>query len=106
MSRAMKRISSSLKGGLLGCLAMLLSSFPLLSDTVLTNELPHLLVPLLQVVTTRLVLLNKLLDTVHMVKDKYILMKGIISSRLTENRAEVLAVTGDSITAVMWDRNV
>ena len=90
---------------------------PLLSDTVLTNELPHLLVPLLQVVTTRrvtfaggasprLVLLNKLLDSVHMVKDKYILMKGIISSRLTENRAEVLAVTGDSITAVMWDRNV
>ena len=56
---------------------------PLLSDTVLTNELPHLLVPLLQVVTTRrvtftggarprLVLLNKLLDTNYMVKDKYI----------------------------------
>jgi len=83
VSRAKKRISSSLEGGLLGCLAMLHSSLPLLSDTVLMNELPHsllahLLVPLLQVVTTRrvtftggarprLVLLNKLLDTVYMV---------------------------------------
>merc|ERR1719318_232708 len=83
VSKAKKRISSSLEGGLLGCLAMLHSSLPLLSDTVLMNELPHsllahLLVPLLQVVTTRrvtftggarprLVLLNKLLDTVYMV---------------------------------------
>eukprot|EP00092_Neocalanus_flemingeri_P037978 GFUD01041344.1.p1 GENE.GFUD01041344.1~~GFUD01041344.1.p1 ORF type:complete len:1145 (+),score=428.61 GFUD01041344.1:479-3436(+) len=83
VSRAKKRISSSLEGGLLGCLAMLHSSLPLLSDTVIMNELPHsllahLLVPLLQVVTTRrvtftggarprLVLLYKLLDVVYMV---------------------------------------
>jgi len=82
VSRAKKRISSSLEGGLLGCLAMLHSSLPLLSDTVLMNELPHsllahLLVPLLHVGTTRrvifsggarprLVLLFKLLDTVYM----------------------------------------
>jgi len=83
VSRAKKRIGSSLEGGLLGCMAMVHSSLPLLSDTVLMNELPHsilahLLVPLLQVVTTRrvtftggarprLVLLYKLLDIVYMV---------------------------------------
>ena len=81
-SLAKQRIQPSLAGGLLGCLAIVHRVIPLFTDTVLMNELPnllaHLLLPLLQVATTRravfsggaaprLVLLYKLLDVVYLV---------------------------------------
>jgi len=56
-SLAKQRIHASLAASLLGCLAILQRVIPLLSDTVLMQELAnllaHLLLPLLQVATSR-----------------------------------------------------
>ena len=56
-SLAKQRIHASLAASLLGCLAIMQRVVPLLSDTVLMQELPnllaHLLLPLLQVATSR-----------------------------------------------------
>jgi len=83
VTQAKKRISSVLEGGLLGCLSLLHRLLPSLSDSTLLRELPasilaHLLVPMLQVITSRriffsggarprLVLLYKLLDVVYLI---------------------------------------
>ena len=56
-SQAKQRVSASLAGGLLGCCATVHRVLPLLTDTALVHELPnllaHLLLPLLQVATSR-----------------------------------------------------
>ena len=83
MARAKRRISASLESSLLAAASVAHTSVPLLSDTVLMNELPHsilahVLAPLLQVTTSRrvmfmsgprarLVLLFKILDALYII---------------------------------------
>ena len=83
VSRAKRRISTSLESCLLAAASVAHSSVPLLSDSVLMNELPHsilahVLAPVLQVTTSRrvmfmsgprgrLVLLYKILDALYII---------------------------------------
>ena len=83
VSRAKRRISASLESCLLAAAAVTHTSIPLLSDSVLMNELPHsilahVLAPVLQVTTSRrvmfmsgprarLVLLYKILDALYII---------------------------------------
>lgn len=83
VSRAKRRISATLQSCLLAAASVAHAVVPLLSDTVLMNELPHtllplILVPILQLATSRrvhflsgsrsrIVLLNKLLDALYIV---------------------------------------
>ena len=83
VSRAKRRISPSLESCLLAAASVAHTSIPLLSDSVLMNELPHsvlahVLAPVLQVTTSRrvmfmsgsrarLVLLYKILDALYII---------------------------------------
>jgi len=84
ISLCRKRVNSNLEGGLLGCLAMIHTIIPMLTDTIIMKELledhnlGHIVLTCLQIVTTRRlvftggsrprqVLLYKLMDIIYLI---------------------------------------